>query len=269
MTRLLALLAAVATVGIVRAEEPAETITVSASATVFVRPDAARIHFSVGTTELALDTAKETTSKEAESARSALKSLKLGNLSVSAGTLTYTQRTTLRGGGGFGGPNNPGGNPVGATPQTSYHAHQPMSVTVRDSDADKLGGTLDLVLRKLIDSGVTVAVETIDENFGPFGNGPGGFGNGPGGRRGGIQGVVTSSQQIEWIVTDDTAARKDAYRAAVRKAKANAEAISKEIGWNTLKIVSVVDGASTPEQSARPPAGEVTVTARVTLKCSR
>jgi uncharacterized protein YggE len=81
--------------------------------------------------------------------------------------------------------------------------------------------------------------------------------------------VATSSQQIEWIVTDDTAARKDAYRAAVRKAKANAEAISKEIGWNTLKIVSVVDGASTPEQSARPPAGEVPVTARVTLKCSR
>jgi hypothetical protein len=137
-----------------------------------------------------------------------------------------------------------------------------MSVTVRDTAPDRLTATVDLVLRKLIDSGAAVTIDTIDEGFGPFGGG------GPGGRRGGIQSTTTSSHQIEWLVTDDTAARKEAYRAAVRKAKANAEAISKEIGWNTLKIVSVVDGAATPEPAGRAPAGEVPVTARVTLKCS-
>lgn len=263
MGRSLALVAAVAAVGIVRAEEPAETITVSASATVFVRPDAARIHFSVGTTELALDTAKETATKQAEATAAALKSLKLDNLTTSAGTLTYTQRSTMRAGGGFGGgPNNPGGNPAPPAVQTSFHARQPMSVTVRDTAPDKLTATVDLVLRKLIDSGAAVTIDAIDEGFGPFGNGPGG-------RGGGMQRMTTSSHQIEWLVTDDTAARKGAYRAAVRKAKANAEAISQEIGWNTLRIVSVVDGAAAPEPTGRAPAGEVPVTARVTLKCSR
>ncbi len=260
MSRLLALMA-LAVGGATRADEPAETITVSASATVFVRPDAARIHFSVGTSELALDTVKETTAKQAETAVTTLKALKLDHLSTSLGTLTYTQRSSMRGGGGFGGPNNPGGNPAPPAMQTTFHARQPITVTAHDTDPDKLAATVDLVLRKLIDSGAAVTVDTIDDGFGPFGNGPGG-------RAGGVQRFTTSSQQIEWLVTDDTAARKDAYRAAVRKARANAEAISKEIGWTTLKIVSVVDGASTPEPTVRAPAGEVPVTARVTLKCS-
>jgi uncharacterized protein YggE len=82
------------------------------------------------------------------------------------------------------------------------------------------------------------------------------------------------STRTEWLLADDTAPRQEAYRAAVRKAKANAQAISKEIGWETLKIVSVTDGASAylgegTATAPRTPAGEIAVTARVTLKCSR
>lgn len=59
----------------------------------------------------------------------------------------------------------------------------------------------------------------------------------------------------------------------MRKAKANAQAISKEIGWEWLKIVSVTDGAGYLGEGGanapRTPAGEVAVSARVTLRCSR
>ena len=70
-------------------------------------------------------------------------------------------------------------------------------------------------------------------------------------------------------------ARKLALRAAVRQAKADAETVAEELGWKKFSIVSVADGPSSglpaePTASrSRIPAGEIAVSARVTLKCVR
>lgn len=264
MRKSLALTGLLLVVGASPGQEQTETITASASATVFVRPDTARLHFTVAATEPSLDTAKENAAKQAEAAASAIKALKLGYLTTTAGSPTYTQRV-MAGRGGFGGPVNPGGNPAPPPVQTHYYARVPLSLTLRESDPDKLLASLDAVTRKLLEVGASVSTDTVVQEGPQFGGG--GFGGG--GR------TLSSdiSPRIEWLVADDAAARKEAYRIAVRKARANAEAISKEIGWETLKVVSVLDGASQPrdlvESGPRPGAGEVAVTARVTLKCSR
>src|SRR5437763_191985 len=80
--------------------------------------------------------------------------------------------------------------------------------------------------------------------------------------------------RIDWIVTDDASPRREALRAALRKAKADAEALAKELGWEKITILSVSDGpsaAGSPEASlaaGRTPAGEVAISARVSIKCS-
>src|SRR5438067_1349359 len=79
---------------------------------------------------------------------------------------------------------------------------------------------VDACTKKMVEAGAYMAGDGIDSDS-PFG---------PGGR-----GLASESLRIDWLLTDDTAARRDAYRAAVRKAKANAEAISKEIGWEAIK----------------------------------
>jgi hypothetical protein len=246
------------------AAEPAETITVSASASVFVKPDAARVHYSVRASESSLDAVKEAAAKQVAAVNDAIKALKFTDLSTSVGAATFDRTITRSGrGGGFGGPVNPGGNPAPAAVTTIHYAMVPLTATIREKDADKLIGSVDLFVRRVTEVGGQVANDPNEDDFSGFVNG------GPGGR----SRVSSQTPRIEWLVSDDTAARKDAYRAAVRKARANAEAISKEIGWETLKVVSVVDGASQPRDVAEPtpraPAGEVAVTAKVTMKFSR
>jgi hypothetical protein len=252
--------------GLVRAEEPAETITVSASATVFVKPDSARIHYTVRANDSSLDGAKDAAAKQVTTVNDAIKALKFSDLSTSVGAATFDRTVTRTGrGGGFGGPGNPNGNPGPAMTTTTIHyAIVPLTATIREKGGDKLLGSVELFVKRITELGGQVANDLNDD--GPFGVGP----TGVVGSRARM--MSSETPRIEWLVSDDTAARRDAYRTAVRKAKDNAEAISKEIGWNTLKIVSVVDGASQGlggEVAPRPPAGEVAVTARVTLKCSR
>ena len=263
MCRLIGLTVVVLAVAGSRADEPAETITVSASATVFVKPDTARVHYSVAAGgESTADAAKDAASKQLAAVNDAIKALKFSDLATSAGAVSLS-RTATRSGRGFGPapPVNPGANPAPPPVTTTiYTATIPLTATFREKEPGKLLGSVDLFVKRVTELGGRVTHDSTDSD--PFG--PGSFSS---------RSRVSESPRIEWLVADDTAARKDAYRAAVRKAKANAEAISKEIGWETLKIVSVADGASQPrdasEAAPRPGAGEVAVTARVTLKCSR
>jgi hypothetical protein len=132
----------------------------------------------------------------------------------------------------------------------------PLTGTIRETEPDKLAASVDAFLKKVVEAGAHTVGDPIETD--PFG---------PGVR------PSSESPRIEWLLSDDTAARKEAYRSAVRKARTNAESISKEIGWETLKIVSVVDSESFPRDASgatlRTPAGQVAVTARVTLTCSR
>ena len=244
-----------------RSAEPEETITVSASATVFAKPNTARLHFTVRVSEDTAEAAKEAAAKQASSVTASIKELKLESLATTTGPVSYTRRVSqagFRGGGFQGGAVNPGGNPAPRpAPQTSYLGGVPLTTTVRESDPDKLLASVDALMRKLIDAGVELSPDSVidpEERFSP-------------------SRVSSALPRIEWLLSDDTTARLEAYRAAVKKAKANAQAISKEIGWETLKIVSVTDGAAGAWDASGPtprtPAGEVAVTARVTLKCSR
>lgn len=256
----LAVVTAAATFG--RAAEPDETITVTAAATVFARPNTARLHYTVRVSEDTADAAKEAAGKQATAVTTALKDLKLSSVATTAGSVSYSRRVFQPGGrpGGFGGAVNPGGNPAPRPgPQTTFSGVVPLTTTVRETDPEKLLASVDALMRKLVDSGIDVTLDGSDPDAG--------FSPGR---------VSTASPRIEWLLSDDTAARQEAYRTAVRKAKANAQAISKEIGWETLKVVSVTDGPSGPRElgdtggpTPRTPAGEVAVTARVTLKCSR
>jgi uncharacterized protein YggE len=257
----LAVVAAAAAFG--RAAEPEETITVTASATVFARPNSARLHYAVRATEETADAAKEAAAKQAGAVTAALKDLKLDRAATTTGPASYSRRVSqpaFRGGGFPGGAVNPGGNPAPRPgPQTTFSGSVPLTTTVRESDPDNLRSSVDSLMRKLIEAGVDLGPDGFDPDAG--------FGPGRG---------STAAPRIEWLLSDDTAQRQEAYRAAVRKAKANAQAISKEIGWETLRVVSVTDGPAGPREpgdtggpAPRTPAGEVAVTARVTLKCSR
>jgi uncharacterized protein YggE len=259
----LAVLCVVTAVG--RAAEPSETITVTASATVYVKPDGARIHYAARASEPTMEAAREAAFKQAAAVADAAKDLKLADLTTTTGAVSHSTRAGSRARAGFGGgPVNPGANPAPPPgPVISYSAHVPLTTSIAEKDPDRLPSSLDTFLKKVVEAGAYLTAEGLDSDS-PFG--PGGAG----------RASSADSLRIDWLLTDDTAPRKDAFRAAVRKAKANAEAISKEIGWETLKVISVVDGDSAPRDVAeravaapRTPAGQVAVTARVTLKCSR
>ena len=247
--------------GVGPAAEPEETITVTASATVYARPNTARLSYTVRVSEDTADAAKEAAAKQSASVTAALKDLKLAGLTTATGAVSYTRRMSQPAfppGRFGGGAVNPGGNPAPRPgPQTSFQGAVPLTSTVRESDPDKLLSSVDAIMRKLVDAGIDVALDGFDPDAG--------FSPSRG---------ASVSPRVEWLLADDTAARQEAYRTAVRKAKANAQAISKEIGWETLKIVSVTDGGADVRdfgdgRAPRAPAGEVAVTARVTLKCSR
>jgi Protein of unknown function (DUF541) len=251
--------------GLARADEPAESITASASATVFIKPDSARIHYTVRGNDSTADGAKDAVAKQITTVNDAIKALKFSDLTTSVGAATFDRIVTRNGAAGrFGGPGNPNGNPGPAPISTIHYAIVPLTATIRENDADKLRGSVELFVKRVTEVGGQVANDPNDDES-PFVGMQGGLGS--------RSRLSSQSPRIEWLVTDDTSARKEAYRAAVRKAKANAEAISKEIGWETLKVISVVDGASQPRDNSEPtpraPAGEVAVTAKVTLKFSR
>lgn len=158
--------------GVGPAAEPEETITVSASATVFARPNTARLHYTVRVSEESADAAKEAVGKQAASVAAALKDLKLDSVATTAGAVSYTRRTSRAGfqGGGFpGGAVNPGGNPAPRPgPVTNFAGAVPLTTTVRETDPARLMSSVDALMCKLIDSGVDLTQEGLepDEPFG-------------------------------------------------------------------------------------------------------
>lgn len=246
--------------GVGPAAEPTEAISVTGSATVFARPTMARIHYTVRVSEDTAEAAKEAAAKRAATVTGTLKELKLDNLATTAGAVSYSRRLSqpgIRGGGFRGGAVNPGANPAPPPgPQTTFYGSMPLTTTVREADPEKLLASVDSLMRKLLESGIDLTGDGFDPDE-PFGRGR----------------VSTSSPRVEWLLADDAAPRQEAYRAAVRKAKVNATAVAKELGWEAVKVVSVKDSAAASAEVSGPaprtPAGEVAVTARVTLTYSR
>jgi uncharacterized protein YggE len=259
----LAIIAFAGSIGV--AAEPTETITVTGMATVFVKPDSARINYAVRVSDASVDAAKDTASKQVATIGDAVKTLKLGNLSTTIGAITYSRGATgrVRPGAAFpGGPGGPGlGGPAGLG---SYSAQVPLTATITDKDTDKLRTAVDAFIAKVVEGGATISGDSDPDS--PFIS-----------SRAAML-ASADSPRIDWFVSDDSAARRDAFRMAVRKAKTDAESVAKELGWEKLTVVSVADAPSLAllrdsidpgSISVRAPAGEVAITARVTVKCSR
>jgi uncharacterized protein YggE len=250
------------------AAEPAGTITVTGSATIFVKPDTARVHYSVRVSEPAVDAAKHAASKQATAMDDAIAALKLSGLTTSVGTATYNRsvstaaaRRALAGAafappGAAGGPGGP--NAAGPMIAQMVIAQVPLTTTIREKDPIKLRAAVDTLLKTIIDSGAASGAELADADF-PL-----------------PRALSPEGPRVEWLLEDDAAAQRTVLRAAADKAKANATTLSRELGWDSFKVVSLVDGPAGPREPggvsipvARTPAGEVAVSARVTLTCSR
>lgn len=249
---------------VVIAGEPTETITVTGSATVFVKPDTARIHYSVRVSDASAEAAKETATKQLATIAESVKGLKLDNMKTTSGAVSFSRGSSARSarGPGFGNPAGPGGpggpGPIGLGPVS---AQIPVTATITEKEPDKLRASVDSFVAKITEAGASVAGDADPDS--PFSSARSAL-------------LAASEHRVDWLLSDDATPRRDALRAAVRKAKADAEALSKELGWEKLTILSVADGPSAPMTVAegganvgRTPAGEVAVTVRVVIKCSR
>jgi uncharacterized protein DUF541 len=211
-------------------------------------------------TDASADAAKDTATKQAATIAESLKSLKLESLKTATGAIAYSRSAisrAARGNPGFGGPAGPGG-PIGLG---SVSAQIPLTATITEKDPDKLRTSVDAFIAKVTEAGGSANGDVdIDSPF-------------TSSRAAMLAAADTA--RIDWIVTDDASPRREALRAALRKAKADAEALAKELGWEKITILSVSDGPSAvggPEASfaaGRTPAGEVAISARVSIKCSR
>jgi uncharacterized protein YggE len=246
------------------AAEPMETITVTGSATVFVKPDAARINYVVRATDASADAAKDTAAKQLTTIADSVKGLKLDNLKTTNGTMTFSRATPSRVRAAFNGPGGPGLAGPGAAGLGSYTAQIPLTTTITEKDPSKLIHSADAFMAKIVEGGATIAGDADpDSPFTSSSRAIAALGLG-------------EALRIEWLISDEASHRHEALRAAVRKAKGDAEALAKELGWEKITILSIVDTPYEPitasaaaAANAKAPAGEVPVTARVTIKCSR
>src|SRR5262249_31054588 len=147
-------------------------------------------------------------------------------ISYSRNPLGRAARNGFPGANGPGGPGFPGG-PGGLA---SVSAQIPLCATISEKDPDKLRHSVDSFIAKITEGGATLAGDTDPDS--PFIS-----------SRSALL-AANESPRIDWIVTDDASPRRDALRAALRKAKADAEALAKELGWEKITIVSVADAPS-------------------------
>jgi uncharacterized protein YggE len=236
--------------------EPAETLSITGNATVSVKPDTARIHYSVRSTDSSVEAAHDSVTKQVTGLSDSIKGLKLENLSTLTGSIAYSKNSSRRAP-AF----NPGANPAGGPGASLYQAMVPMTATITNKDPDKLRTNVDLFVKKAVEAGATMPGDDSDSPFTT------------------ARGLLNSEgPRVDWLLADDSAARRDAFRNALRKAKADAETLAKELGWEKITLLSVSDGNSTStgdrldsalSSNLRISSGEVSVTVRVTLKYSR
>src|SRR5262249_38719613 len=134
------------------AAEPTETITVTGSATVFVKPDAARIHYAVRVGDASADAARDTATKQVATIAESVKGLKLDNLKTTTGTISYSRNPLGRAArNGFPGANGPGGPgfPGGPGGLASVSAQIPLCATISEKDPDKLRHSVDSFIAKI------------------------------------------------------------------------------------------------------------------------
>jgi uncharacterized protein YggE len=266
MRLLLTALAAGLAVAGARAEPADHIISVTGTATVYAKPDVARIHYGVRVSEPSADAVKDVLTKTTTAIDEAVKKLKLSGLTTTTAPVTIKQSSGNNA--ALGVPAAPGGAAPGPGlgPFLGYSSH---TATIAEKDPEKLRTAVDAFVKAITEAGANTGGGEEREN-----------GEGivfPGQMSSGGPKVVLSRD-------DDSAAREQALQKAVEKAVKSAKAIAKGLGGGEVKVVSVTDapepektapesimniyGIETPAAGNRAPAGEVEVKARVVVKCS-
>jgi len=242
-------------------------ISVTGTATVYAKPDVARIHYGVRVSEPSADAVKDVLTKTTTAIDEAVKKLKLAGLTVSTAPVTIKQSSGNQNG-GLAVPVAPGaGAPgPGLGPFLGFTSH---TATISEKDPEKLRTAVDAFVKSITEAGAnTGGGEERENNLGAFL---------PGQESNGGPKIVLSRD-------DDSAAREQALQKAVEKSLRSARAIAKGLGGGEVKVVSVTDAPeaekATPETlmsfygiessgaAPRVPAGEVEVKVRVVVKCS-
>jgi len=249
--------------------KPERVISVSGSATVYAKPDTARVYYGVRVSEPSADAVKDVLTKTTTTIDEAVKKLKLSNVKVSSAPITihYSQGNNNLGVGvpmAVGGPpGGPGGGGLGPFVGGSSH-----TATITDADPDKLKAAVDSFVKAATESGANTSGGDLKEiNLDIF---PGQRGN--------------DGPKVELLRSDDSPAREEALKKAVEQALRNAKAIAKTLGGGEVKVISVSDaepekptpsmsalsiyGFGDPPAGSRSPAGEVEIRVRVIVKCS-
>src|SRR5262249_19037936 len=246
--------------------KPERVISISGSATVYAKPDTARVYYGVRVSEPSADAVKDVLTKTTTTIDEAVKKLKLSNVKVTSAPITihYSQGNNNIGvqvpGGAAGGPPGQGLGPfVGGSSHTA---------TITDTDPDKLRAAVDGFVKAVTEAGANNSGGDLKEiNLDIF---PGQRGN--------------DGPKVELLRSDDSAAREEALKKAVEQAIRNAKAIAKTLGGGEVKVVSVTDaepeksspmtsalsiyGFGDPPAASRTPAGEVEIKVRVIVRCS-
>ena len=248
--------------------QPAErVISVTGTATVYSKPDVARIHYGVRVSEPSADAVKDVLTKSTTAIDEAVKKLKLPGVAITTAPVIIKQSSGSNGV-GLAVPAAPGmGAPApGLGPFLGYSSH---TATITEKDPEKLRAAVDGFVKSVTEAGAnTAGGEERESNVGFVL---------PGQESSGGPKVVLSR-------ADDSEAREQALQKAVEKAVKSAKAIAKGLGGGEVKVLSVSDapdlekptpenllniyGIESPGAGPRVPAGEVEVKVRVIVKCS-
>lgn len=250
------------------ADPPAKAdrmITVTGTATVYAKPDMARIYYGIRVQEPSVDAVKDVIAKMSGTMDEGIKKLKLANFKVTSAPVSIQQsqgNNALALGAGPG-----GAAPAPAAPGLGpYVGHTSHTATITDSDPDKLRAAVDAFIKAVVETGANTSGDIRDANANIFI---------PGQESSGGPKVILSR-------SDDSAAREEALQKAVDRAVKNAKVIAKALGGGEVKVVTVTEGD--PEKPPvegmaaiygietgggnKPPAGEVEVKVRVVVTCS-
>jgi uncharacterized protein YggE len=247
-----------------QAETKAErVITVNGTATVYAKPDTARIYYGIRASEPSADAVKDVLTKNIKAIDESYKKLKIAEVSVTSAPIAI--KHSSGGNGNLAVPVAPGGAPaaaglgpfVGFTSQTA---------TIVNSDPEKLRADVDAFVKTITEAGAnTSGGEPRETNINIF----------PGQSS-------TDGPKVVLSRADDSAARDEALQKAVEKAVRNAKAIAKGLGVGDVKVISVTDVEPEPPapepltsiygleapSAPKSPAGVVEVKVRVVVKCS-
>jgi len=236
------------------------SISANGTATVRFRADRAQIYVGIRTSDPVFDAAKETCGKGTKAIEEAIAALKIRDLTVTAAPLNISQNDPN---GRFGGAVRVGG--MGQPEAKPYTVTSALTVTIKETNPDKLREAIDKVTKVATDAGAnTSGGAPVDPDYGFY---PGrGNENGP---------------RVVLLRDDDSEYRDKAFAEAVKKAMRSAKAIADGAGVKITDTTSITEteetetlnayslfGGSTTRTTVREVNGELELTVRVRVKCS-